>query len=140
MKNKQHLKSFEGDLFYIDIIWTTGDKPATFEVRATNADTDVTTTITNQSAIVGKRKSGIALRQMQMLMHKSLFHSFLKNLYCNNLKNSWNPISQPVVGTPMMNSMMNSHSMKMIWMMIRSSMMRKHKKINSDFNITDVHP
>ncbi len=53
MKNKQHLKSFEGDLFYIDIIWTTGDKPATFEVRATNADTDVTTTITNQSAIVG---------------------------------------------------------------------------------------
>jgi len=53
MKNTQHLKSFEGDLFYIDIIWTTGDQPATFEVRATNADTDVTTTITNQSAIVG---------------------------------------------------------------------------------------
>ena len=52
MKNKQHLKSFEGDLFYIDIIWTTGDKPAMFEVRATNADTDVTTTITNQSVIV----------------------------------------------------------------------------------------
>lgn len=58
MKNKQHLKSFEGDLFYIDIIWTTGDKPATFEVRATNADTDATTTITNHSAILGMMAIG----------------------------------------------------------------------------------
>jgi hypothetical protein len=58
MKNKQHLKSFEGDLFFIDIIWTSGDKPATFEVRATNADTDATNTITNHSAILGMLTGG----------------------------------------------------------------------------------
>ena len=51
MKNKQQIRTFEGDLYFFDIIWTTGKGDCTFEVRSTSADNGATSTVTNNATL-----------------------------------------------------------------------------------------
>lgn len=51
MQMKQQIRSFEGDFYYFDVIWTASKPASTFEIRATNADSGATSTVTNNQGV-----------------------------------------------------------------------------------------
>lgn len=51
MQKKQQIRSFEGDFYYFDIIWSSTNPNSTFEIRATNADSGATSTVTNNETV-----------------------------------------------------------------------------------------
>ena len=51
MQQKQQIRSFEGDFYYFDVIWSSTKPNSTFEIRATNADSGATSTVTNNETV-----------------------------------------------------------------------------------------
>ena len=51
MQQKQQIRSFEGDFYYFDVIWSFTKPNSTFEIRATNADSGATSTVTNNETV-----------------------------------------------------------------------------------------
>jgi hypothetical protein len=51
MQKKQNIRSFEGDFYYFDIIWTLAKAESTFEIRATSAENGATATVTNNNEL-----------------------------------------------------------------------------------------